>query len=451
MIDFDAYAKFSQAAPRFTSYPTAIEFSEKFTYSEYLEELKKAQGKTLSLYFHLPFCKSACYFCGCNVIYTSKQENLERYIKYLEKEMELLSQNFDCSKEVVQLHFGGGTPTYYNAEQLQRIIKNIKKYFPNFSQNAELSCEIDPRYLNEEQMQVLSQEGFNRISFGVQDFDEKVQKEINRVQPFEMTKKAVDLARKYGITSINIDLIYGLVYQNLESFTKTLELSLKLNPDRFAVFNYAHVPWLKKSMRKFDESKLPSPKVKLELLKKTYDVLTNNGYEMIGMDHYAKPEDELFQALKNGDLHRNFQGYTTKSEALLLGIGLTSISDAKNFYAQNSKEMKEYEAALDEGKLPYKKGILLSQDDKIRKEVIMNLMSNFAINIEKIEEKFSINFQDYFKTSLEKLKKYEEFLEENTAKSIKVTLTGRLLIRNIAMNFDAYQKDEKANIFSKSI
>lgn len=450
MIDFDAYAKYSKAGPRYTSYPTAIEFSEKFSYEEYLDELKNAKEEKLSLYFHLPFCKSACYFCGCNVIYTSKQDNLERYIGYLQKEMDILSKHLDCTKQVVQLHFGGGTPTYYDANQLERIINSIKKHFKNFAKDAEISCEIDPRYLTFEQMEVLSKGGFNRISFGVQDFDERVQKEINRVQPFEMTKNAVEMARKFGINSINIDLIYGLVYQDLESFAKTLELSVKLNPDRFAIFNYAHVPWLKKSMRKFDETKLPTPKVKLEILKLTHDFLTNNGYKMIGMDHYAKPQDELFSALQNGDLHRNFQGYTTKSDALLVGIGITSIGDGRRFYAQNSKDMKEYEGLIDANKLPYKKGILLNQDDLIRKEVIMSLMSSFYLSIVKVETQFQIDFSEYFKDSLEELKNYEEFVQV-TQNEIKVNETGRLLIRNIAMAFDAYLKDANKNIFSKTI
>ena len=450
-IDFDAYAKYSKPGPRYTSYPTALEFSEKFTYDEYLNELKKQdKNRPLSLYFHLPFCRSACYFCGCNVIYTSKQDKMTRYLDYVEKELLILSKIVDTSRVVSQMHFGGGTPTFYDAQSLDRLITSIKKYFKNFSDDAEISCEIDPRFLTEEQSDVLIKHGFNRISFGVQDFNEKVQKEIHRIQSFELTKNAIDMVRKKGINSVNIDLIYGLPYQNLETFKETLRLSLELNPDRYAIFNYAHVPWIKKSMRKFDETTLPHPSVKLEILKFTHDYLTSNGYKMIGMDHYAKPEDELFKALEDGSLHRNFQGYTTKGGADLIGIGLTSIGEGIRHYGQNYKDLKEYEEAIDNGKLPYCKGILLNEEDILRKEVIMSLMSNFYLDIKKIETKFSIKFKEHFKESLEELKELSEFVEVSD-EAIKVTPTGTLLIRNIAMCFDEYMKNIKNKRFSKTV
>lgn len=452
MIDFDAYAKFSRPGPRYTSYPTALEFSQKFRYEEYVNELKaQAQETPLSLYFHMPFCRSACYFCGCNVIYTSKSEKMHRYLDYMNKEMQILSGIIDTSRVVTQMHFGGGTPTYYDADELDFHIKNIKKYFKNFAKDAEISCEIDPRFLNEEQLDVLVKHGFNRISYGVQDFNEKVQKVIHRVQPYEMTKNAIDLARQKGIKSINTDLIYGLPYQTLESFKETLRLALTLNVDRFAIFNYAHVPWIKKSMRKFDETTLPSPKVKLEILKFTHDFLTSNGYKMIGMDHYSKPTDELHAALENGTLHRNFQGYTTKGGADLIGIGLTSIGEGKRHYAQNFKDMPLYEKAIDEGILPFFKGILLNSEDLLRKDVIMGLMSNFRVDIKRIESKFNINFFEHFAKSLKELEKLNDFVEISPEK-ISVTQTGTLLIRNIAMCFDEYMKknlgDKK---FSKTV
>lgn len=452
MIDFDAYAKFSRPGPRYTSYPTALEFSQKFRYEEYVNELKtQAQETPLSLYFHMPFCRSACYFCGCNVIYTSKSEKMHRYLDYMNKEMQILSGIIDTSRVVTQMHFGGGTPTYYDADELDFHIKNIKKYFKNFAKDAEISCEIDPRFLNEEQLDVLVKHGFNRISYGVQDFNEKVQKVIHRVQPYEMTKNAIDLARQKGIKSINTDLIYGLPYQTLESFKETLRLALTLDVDRFAIFNYAHVPWIKKSMRKFDETTLPSPKVKLEILKFTHDFLTSNGYKMIGMDHYSKPTDELHAALENGTLHRNFQGYTTKGGADLIGIGLTSIGEGKRYYAQNFKDMPFYEKAIDEGILPFFKGILLNSEDLLRKDVIMGLMSNFRVDIKKIESKFNINFFEHFAKSLKELEKLNDFVEISPEK-ISVTQTGTLLIRNIAMCFDEYMKknlgDKK---FSKTV
>ncbi|RAZ46500.1 oxygen-independent coproporphyrinogen III oxidase [Campylobacter hyointestinalis] len=453
MINFDAFVKYSKPGPRYTSYPTALEFSDEFSYDEYTKRLRNSdKNRPLSLYFHLPFCRSACYFCGCNVIYTSKSDKMARYLDYIDKELDILSAVLDTNRKVTQMHFGGGTPTFYSASELNRLIKSIKRHFKNWSDDAEISCEIDPRFLNEEQLDVLVGHGFNRVSFGVQDFDEKVQKEIHRIQPFEMTKNAVDMARAKGIISVNTDLIYGLPFQSLESFKNTLDLGLKLNPDRFAVFNYAHVPWIKKSMRKFDESTLPSPKVKLEILKYTMEFLTSNGYKMIGMDHYAKPSDELFHALKSGTLHRNFQGYTTKGGADLIGIGLTSIGEGEDYYAQNFKDMDGYEKAIDEGKLPNFKGIMLSEEDKLRKAVIMDLMANFALDIKAIETKFNIDFWEHFKDELNELEELKDFIEISPQK-IKVNETGTLLIRNIAMCFDEYMvkfKDVK-NSFSKTV
>ncbi len=455
MIDFDKFSKYSKPGPRYTSYPTAVEFNEEFNYLAYEEELKKQNPKRpLSLYFHLPFCRSACYFCGCNVVYTSKEDKKERYIDYLQKEMEILAKYLDTKREVIQLHFGGGTPTFFNVSQLKRVLDLIEKFFPNFSKEAEISCEIDPRFLTKEQMELLVERGFNRISFGVQDFDSKVQEAVHRIQSFEVTKNAVDLARKYGIKSINIDLIYGLPYQSLESFQKTLDMVLRLDPDRLAVFNYAHVPWMKKTMRKIDETTLPHPSVKLEILKYTIDFFTSNGYKMIGMDHFAKPDDELFKAIEKGELHRNFQGYTTKGGADLIGIGLTSIGEGEDYYVQNYKDMNEYEKAIDKGKLPVHRGIKLNRDDLIRKAVIMELMANFKLNIPKIEREFSIDFKEYFKDSLKELEEFEEEgLVTVSDKEIKVSETGTMLIRNIVMPFDAYLKKipEKKRVFSKTV
>ena len=451
MVDFEAFVKYSKPGPRYTSYPTALEFSDEFDYDEYIKRLKECD-KPLSLYFHLPFCRSACYFCGCNVIYTSKSDKMSRYLDYLERELEILATIIDTKRSVVQMHFGGGTPTFYSASELNRLIKSIKKYFKNFTDDAEISCEIDPRFLNQEQLEVLSKHGFNRVSFGVQDFDEKVQKEIHRIQPFNITQNAVNLARKYGMLSVNTDLIYGLPYQNLESFKRTLELGVSLNPDRFAIFNYAHVPWIKKSMRKFDETTLPSPKTKLEILKYTMDYLPKNGYKMIGMDHYAKPSDELFKALSNGSLHRNFQGYTTKGGAQLIGVGLTSIGEGDDYYAQNHKDMANYEAAIDAGRLPNSKGIYLSNQDKLRKFVIIELMANFSLDIKRVESEFGISFFDYFKAELDELGELKQFMNISNQK-IEINQTGTLLIRNIAMCFDEYMAKFKGvnNSFSKTV
>ena len=358
MLDFTKFTKYSKPGPRYTSYPTALEFNDDFKYNEYINKLESEDKKRpLSLYFHLPFCRNACYFCGCNVVFTSKEEKKVRYIDYLRRELEILSRHLDMSREVIQLHFGGGTPTYFSSEQLDEIIKMIKSHFPNFIEAAEVSCEIDPRHIDEPQMKVMSDAGFNRVSFGIQDFNEKVQIAVHRVQPYDITKAAMDLARKYNMHSVNVDLIYGLPYQSLATFKETLALSLTLNADRYAVFNYAHVPWLKKTMRKIDETTLPTPEEKLHIMQYTIDFLTSHGYKMIGMDHFAKPEDELFKAIEKGELHRNFQGYTTKGGADLIGVGLTSIGEGVDYYAQNFKEMEEYEAAIDAGCLPFERGV----------------------------------------------------------------------------------------------
>ncbi|EDM24022.1 oxygen-independent coproporphyrinogen III oxidase [Caminibacter mediatlanticus] len=450
MIDFKKYAKFSRHAPRYTSYPTAIEFKE-LSPEDIYEDLKS--NKPISLYFHLPFCKSACYFCGCNVVYTSKADKRRRYIDYLKKELKLWSKYLDTNRLVRQLHFGGGTPTFFTPEELEEIFELIYLYFKNFESDAEISVEIDPRFFDENHMKVLKKYGVNRVSFGVQDFNEQTQKAVNRIQPFDLTKKAVDIARKYGINSINIDLIYGLPYQALETFKKTLKLVKELNPDRLAVFNYAHVPWLKKGMRKIDETTLPAPEEKLKIFKYTIDFFENNGYKMIGMDHFAKEDDELFKAIEKGELHRNFQGYTTKGGADLIGIGLTSISETDKAYFQNYKDLKTYEKAIDEEKLPIFRGVKLNEEDLIRKYVIMEMMANFSFDIQRFEEKFGINFFEKFE---EEIKELEEFIKEGlveiTPKKINVSKTGSLLIRNIVLPFDEYFKKMKnQKVFSKTI
>lgn len=457
MIDFDKFAKYSKPGPRYTSYPTAPEFHGGFGAKEYVEILEKQDKKrSLSLYFHLPFCRSACYFCGCNVVYTSKEDKKERYIDYLEKELAILAKHLDVNREVIQMHFGGGTPTFFSTEQLTRIITSIKSYFKNFSVDAEISCEIDPRFLSQEQLNVLLENGFNRISYGVQDFDETVQKAIHRIQPYEVTENVMLMAKKAGIKSINMDLIYGLPYQSFETFQETLRLAVLLDPSRLAVFNYAHVPWMKKSMRKIDETTLPQPSVKLAIMRYCIDYLEKNGYKMIGMDHFAKPDDELFLAIEKGELHRNFQGYTTKGGADLIGIGLTSIGEGVSHYVQNFKEMDAYEEAIDRGILPVQRGLILNADDILRKAVIMEMMSNFKLNIKGIEAQFDIEFFDYFKDAVAALKPFEEeglVSVDIENKKILVNPTGTLLIRNIAMPFDAYlqKTPEDMRRFSKTV
>ncbi len=455
MIDFKKFEKYSKAGPRYTSYPTAPEFKEEFSEKDLINLYKKQDSsRKLSLYIHLPFCRSACYFCGCNVIFTSKEDKKVRYIEYLKKELKLLKRHLDTSRIVTQLHFGGGTPTFFTPSQLEDILISIKEIFPDFASDAEISCEVDPRYFTKEHMDILKKGGCNRLSFGVQDLDFQVQKTIHRVQSFDLTKNVISIARNAGIKSINTDLIYGLPYQTKDTFHKTLEKMLTLDTNRFAVFNYAHVPWLMKTMRKFDETTFPKPSEKLEMLKDTIDFFTSNGYKMIGMDHFAKPDDELFKAIKKGELHRNFQGYTTKGGADLIGIGVSSIGNGSNYYAQNFKDLKLYEQALDNAQLPIFKGYKLSLDDELRQFVIMELMSNFSLNIKRVEEKFNINFNKYFKDDLIQL---DEFINADLISisndNINVNQTGTMLIRNICMPFDAYLKKipEEKRRFSKTI
>ena len=455
MIDFKKFEKYSRPGPRYTSYPTAPEFNTTFTQDDLIEKFRsQSDNRPLSLYIHIPFCRSACYFCGCNVIFTSKDDKKIRYIEYLKKELKILAKHLNTNRTVTQMHFGGGTPTFLTPEQLKEVTDAIRETFPNFSDDAEISCEVDPRFFTAEHMAVLKEAGTNRISFGVQDIDPVVQQTIHRVQPFETTANVIQIARDAGIKSINTDLIYGLPNQTKESFAHTIRQMATLNPDRFAVFNYAHVPWMMKTQRKFDETTFAPPSTKLEILKDTIEFFTSNGYKMVGMDHFAKPDDELFRAIEKGELHRNFQGYTTKGGADLIGIGVTSIGDGVDYYAQNFKTLKEYEEAIDAGKLPVFKGYNLSDDDILRQYVIMELMANFALDINVVQEKFKINFKEYFSDALEALKEFEEAeLLTISDDKIEVSPTGTMLIRNISMPFDAYLNNipEDKRRFSKTI
>ena len=455
MIDFTKFEKYSRPGPRYTSYPTAPEFNTSFTQEDLISKFKaQSSDRPLSLYIHIPFCRSACYFCGCNVIFTSKEEKKVKYLEYLKKELKILASHLDTSRLVTQMHFGGGTPTFLSPEQLKEVLDSIRSTFPNFASDAEVSCEVDPRYFEQGHMDVLKEAGCNRLSFGVQDLDPQVQKTIHRIQPFETTANVVNIARTAGIKSINIDLIYGLPHQTKETFAKTIRDIVKLDPDRLAVFNYAHVPWMMKTQRKFDETTFAPPSTKLEILKDSIEFFGSVGYKMVGMDHFAKPEDELFKAIDKGELHRNFQGYTTKGGADLIGIGVTSIGDGVDYYAQNFKTLPEYEEAIDAGNLPVFKGYKLSDDDILRQFVIMELMSNFSLDMKRVEKEFNINFKEYFGDALKSL---EEFVEAGlvtiSENKIEVSQTGTMLIRNISMPFDAYLNKipEDKRRFSKTI
>ncbi len=441
-VDLKLLKKYDVPGPRYTSYPPAPHFHEGFSSEDYLNEIIKTNyGEALpdlSLYFHIPYCDTLCYFCGCNMIVTRNHDRMKEYIKYLKLEIDLLRQYLNPSRKVAQLHWGGGTPTSLNPDEIKSLISYIRTSF-DFKEEAECGCEIDPRGLTREHLIALREGGFNRISMGVQDFNEKVQKYVNRIQPEEMTKKVVEWVRELGFQSINLDLMYGLPFQTVESFELTLDKVLSLSPDRLAVFNYAHVPWMKKHQALIKPEDLPNPQEKLDILKLTIEKLTSSGYVYIGMDHFAKPDDELTLALKQKKLYRNFQGYSTHAGCDLFAFGITAISQLQDIYAQNVKTEKEYFQSLDHEKFPILRGYKLTEDDQIRRTVIMKLMCDFELDFGEIENIYQINFREYFRNSIDNLKEMvDDGLITINGTNMKVTDLGRLLIRNIAMKFDGF-------------
>lgn len=455
-IDLKKFKKYDKPGPRYTSYPTAPQFNESFTHEDYLDEIVKTNYGTnlpdLSLYYHIPYCDTLCYFCGCNMIITRNRDRIKEYNSYVKKEIDLLRQYLLPDRQVSQHHWGGGTPTHLNPDEINDLAGYITKSF-NFKNNSENSCEIDPRELTKAHLEALRNNGFNRISMGVQDFNAKVQKAVNRIQPEDITVKAVQWIRELKFQSLNLDLIYGLPFQTVEDFAVTVDKIIDISPDRIAAFNYAHVPWMKKHMALIHPEDIPAPEVKLEILKMTIEKLIPAGYEFIGMDHFAKPDDELSVAMREKKLYRNFQGYSTNAGADLYAMGITSISQLKNIYAQNYKTEKEYYNAIDQGILPTTKGYLLTDDDHIRREVIMKLMCNFELNFKDIENQFSIDFKKYFAWGLNNLSEMQnDDLLEINIDSIKVKNMGRMLVRNIAMNFDGYieRKEDKAK-YSRTV
>ncbi|MGE5681662.1 MAG: oxygen-independent coproporphyrinogen III oxidase [Bacillota bacterium] len=462
-IDLDKVRKYDKPGPRYTSYPTAPQFNESFRHEQYLDEIIKTNYVSdptsavstlpdISLYYHIPFCDTLCYFCGCNMLITRNRERVKEYVKYLKKEIDLLRTYILPDRKVTQLHWGGGTPTHLDPDEIQDLIKYISQSF-DFKSEIEAGCEIDPRGLTREHLEALRQGGFNRISMGVQDFNEKVQKAVNRIQPEDITRQTVNWVRELGFNSINLDLMYGLPFQSAETFGATVDKVIDISPDRIAVFNYAHVPWMKKHMALIHPEDLPAPEEKLQILKMTVEKLTSAGYVFIGMDHFAKPDDELAAAFREKKLYRNFQGYSTNAGADLYAMGITAISQLQRIYAQNFKTEKEYFAALDENILPVAKGYYLNEDDLLRRSVIMRLMCDFELNIPKFEKEHNINFREYFAWGLNNLKPLEEDnLVVLTEDDIKVTEMGRLLVRNIAMNFDGYiERKEDTARYSRTV
>ena len=455
-IDLDLVKKYDKAGPRYTSYPTAPHFNESFTHENYLDEIIKTNNEEskpdLSLYFHIPYCDTLCYFCGCNMIVTRNRDRIKTYIDYLKNEIDMLRTYISPDRKVAQLHWGGGTPTHLMPDEINDLIGYIKDNF-DFRDNSENGCEIDPRELTKEHLVALREGGFNRISMGVQDFNEKVQKAVNRIQPEDMTRQVVDWVHELKFDSINLDLIYGLPFQTVETFAKSVDAIIDISPDRIAVFNYAHVPWMKKHMALIKEEDLPAPEEKLQILKMTVEKLTAAGYVFIGMDHFSKPDDDLSVAFREKKLYRNFQGYSTNAGTDLYAFGITSISQLGRIYSQNLKNEKEYFGKLDEGIPPIAKGYYLSDDDILRKDVIMKIMCDFELDYKTIEEKYKIDFGKYFAQGINNLRQLsEDGLIILTDNRFIVTEMGRLLVRNIAMNFDGYiERKEDAGRYSRTV
>jgi oxygen-independent coproporphyrinogen-3 oxidase len=445
-VDFDAdlLGRLAKSGPRYTSYPTADRFTEAFGYRDYLQAVAgvrtRGAAKPLSLYLHIPFCDKLCYYCACNKIVTRNREKSATYLGYLKREVEMQGLLFAGMNGVEQLHFGGGTPTYLSDEQMDELMAHLRRSFRFAPDNVgEYSIEVDPRTVTPQRVHRLREQGFNRLSLGVQDFDPEVQKAVNRIQPQAETRSIIDAARGAGFRSVSIDLIYGLPKQTTTTMAQTLDKVIACDPDRIAVYHYAHMPHLFKSQRRISESELPSSDAKLAMLSLCIERLTGAGYVYIGMDHFAKPTDDLAVAQRQGRLHRNFQGYSTYADTDLVSCGVSAISAVGTTYSQNVKTLEAYYDLLDKNELPIARGIRLTMDDVLRRSLIQKLMCQFEVSVPAIEQAFPIAFAKYFATELEQLRQLEADGLVTVEKDwISVSMKGRLLIRNVCMVFDRY-------------
>lgn len=436
------------SGPRYTSYPTADRFVEAFGAAELRQWLGKRNiggiSQPLSVYVHLPFCENVCYYCGCNKVVTRDHGRSAKYIQYLEKELALLAPHLAGNTRICQLHWGGGTPTFLAREEMTCLMRALDATFERAS-DFECSIEVDPRHSSPGTMEFLAKLGFNRVSLGVQDFDPDVQKAVHRIQPEEMTRRVVAEARANGMRSVNFDLIYGLPKQTLDSFNRTLDRVIELAPDRIALYSYAHLPTVFKPQRRIVSADLPSAETKLQILTLAIGRLTGAGYVYIGMDHFARPDDELAIAQRQGRLQRNFQGYSTYPESDLIGLGVSAIGRIGPTYYQNQKRLDDYYAALDDGRLPVARGLELAADDLVRRAVIQALACNFRVSIESIEDAYLINFCPYFAAELNDLRRLQdEGLVDVSDEWITITPRGRLLVRIVCMVFDRYLRKAQA-------
>jgi oxygen-independent coproporphyrinogen III oxidase len=440
----DLIARMSQQGPRYTSYPTADRFSPGFCEADYRGAVAAMRAneapRPLSLYLHIPFCQSLCYYCACNKIITADRSKAVTYLGYLKREIDMQAALIGRANQVTQLHFGGGTPTYLSDAQMGDLMDYLRAAFRFVGDGeGEYSIEIDPRTVDPERIHSLRRQGFNRLSLGVQDFDPEVQKAVNRIQPEALTLDAIGAAREAGFRSVSIDLIYGLPKQSAVTMTQTLAKVISASPDRISIYNYAHMPQLFKSQRLIDENDMPSAQAKLDMLALCIERLTGAGYVYIGMDHFAKPDDELAIAQRSGHLHRNFQGYSTHAETDMLSCGVSAISAVAGTYSQNEKSLERYYAALDRGQLPVARGLKLSGDDAVRRAVIQRLMCDFTLDVPAFEREHGIAFGDYFGAEMPRLRDMaQDGLLALDGAAVTVTAKGRLLIRNVAMVFDKY-------------
>lgn len=441
-----------ERGPRYTSYPTAADFENNFAESHYLDALANSGDDSISLYVHIPFCKSLCTYCGCLMMVRKNQDEAWKYLRSLATEIQLVAKNIGKKQSVRHLHFGGGTPNFLSTDQVYWLLQEIKGSF-DFTDDIEIAMEMDPRQIGENQLEQLASIGINRVSFGVQDFDPKVQEAINRIQPFELVRDVVNKARDAEIDGINFDLIYGLPHQTIESFKTTIEQTIALQPDRIALYGFAYIPELRKHQEKILPEWLPDQDLRLDLHQLALENLQTFGYRHIGMDHFARPTDPLCIAQDKGLLCRNFQGYSINKTENLIGLGLSAISETGGMFSQNTKNYRDYMTTLAQGRLPVDRGRKKTLDDLIRADVIQALMCYFEIDTTEIEQRFDIRFHRYFSEEIEKLENLQKRgLVELSESKITVTTLGRIFVRNIGMVFDCYRKNSQtSSVFSQTV
>ncbi len=458
VFDVGLIRRYDQSGPRYTSYPTAAQFHDGISETDYVLWARHSNEdpipRPLSIYIHIPFCDTVCFYCACNKVVTKNHTRATEYLDHLYREIAMQGKLFDRDRAVEQLHWGGGTPTFLETGQMRALMERIGQHFTLAANDSgEFSIEIDPRSADYAKLKALRQAGFNRVSFGVQDLDPRVQKAVNRIQSEEQTRKVAMAARELGYSSINVDLMYGLPFQSVQSFEETLRHVVEIAPDRLAVYNYAHLPQRFKPQRRIDEADLPSADEKLDILQRTIEFLSDSGYVYIGMDHFAKPDDELAVAQRNGTLQRNFQGYSTHADCDLVSMGVSAISKVCDSFSQNVRDLEAYYRMIDAGRLPIDRGFEVTPDDLLRRDIIMHIMCNFFLDIPAVEKKWRISFPEKFRAEIAGLRQMQtDGLLKLDEKALEVLPAGRLLVRNICMVFDHYLKGGgQNNRFSKVI